>query len=119
MLKSAEFLLELAREGNVTAIEYIGDVDQNGLSMPVRLNARFTRLGGAITVVPLLFACEHLLRDILAPAGTPTPMPGTLPAWLPEPLATKTAVLLARGERRAQELISWEFLAELESIPLE
>jgi len=37
VLKSAEFISQTALEGNVGIVEYIGDVDQNGLLMPQRL----------------------------------------------------------------------------------
>lgn len=116
VLKSAEFISQVALEGNVAAVEYIGDIDQNGLSMPQRLNARLAQSHRTVHVVPLVFAYEHLLKDVVFPPGEPAPVSGALVAWLPEPLASKAELLLKRRERRAQELVGWDFLATHESI---
>lgn len=105
--KFVEFLTETALQQKWDCIHYIGDVDARGLSIAADLDRRL-RGAGAPPLRPFLPGYEAMLQDAQVPATI-----STADAWLPPPLNIKAAAIIEKGNRIAQEMIGWNFLASL------
>lgn len=91
----------------IRAIAYFGDLDADGLRIPAGAHRRAAQDG-----LPPVCPATGLYR-LLLDIGVPQPGQGALAvgraaelaSWLPEPLATRAASLLATGCRLAQEAV--------------
>ena len=96
----------------ITAIRYFGDLDLEGLRIPIAASATAER-AGLPPVRPAVGLYAQLLR-----AGRPDPTPAVPPevatelaTWLGPSLGPAAAELLASGHRLAQEAVGYEWLA--------
>jgi hypothetical protein len=94
-------------------IEYFGDLDGKGLSIPRQLS-ELTISSGLPAVIPALrWYCE--LIDIFDPNRVLKKDPGSYTSadveWLPDSLRDRTVEIFRRGYRIPQELIGWKMLS--------
>lgn len=106
----ADLARVLGRE--ITAIRYFGDLDLEGLRIPIAASATAER-AGLPPVRPAVGLYARLLR-----AGRPEDAPaiapevaGELASWLGRALAPQAAAILESGTRIAQEIVGYDWLA--------
>jgi hypothetical protein len=111
-IESIHFLADILAEFSTPQqIIYFGDLDPQGLRIPIEASAKATRLGMP-PVTADLWSYRHLLT---LGAGKETPYDAADPldpanlAWLGE-LAAQVQALLDSEKRLAQEHVGWEFL---------
>jgi hypothetical protein len=100
--------------GALERIYYFGDLDADGLAIPV--GAAEAAKNAALPAPEPAVVFYELLLDV----GVPMPAPRTvsdevadeLVAWLPEHLRARAAKLLVNGLRLAQEAVGYEILDE-------
>ncbi len=99
--KCAAYLNREASRLGVTEMFYFGDIDRRGLEIPYQLaHDPATK----VKVIPLLLAYKFLLRRT---ASAPCHVSEAC-LWLPEPLATLAATVIAEAGRIPQEAFGWE-----------
>jgi hypothetical protein len=102
--KSVRFLSELIVEQQLDQCVYVGDIDAAGIAIPQRLDVALRRACGK-SVQPWLPAYEFMLRN----AGDPLPSDSNSGfTWLPPDFHARAHVMIASGERVAQESFGWK-----------
>ena len=114
-MKSCESLRELVEEHGVRQIRYFGDLDPQGLQIPLQAQEVLRDRG--------LPACEasEMWYEALLEAGRGRTFEQRnrqgeweeYLAWLPVRLQPEARELLRRGHRLPQELVGWERLMAL------
>jgi hypothetical protein len=116
-VRSVEFFAELAESGRldgpIREIRYFGDLDAEGLRIPVNATRTATEIG-----LPPVRPAIGLYRRLLD-HGRPGPdavvepaAAASLVSWLPGELADRALDVLVRGQRLAQEAVGRELLAD-------
>jgi hypothetical protein len=113
---SVEYLRDILAETGATAIEYFGDIDWDGIRIPLRASAKAIVRG-----LPPICAAEKwysLLLDVAQDAEIRTDSRGTPLKdeewdWMPLTIRERARTFLASGRRIPQELVGWECLASL------
>ncbi len=103
-----DILAELATPQRVL---YFGDLDPQGVRIPIEASAKALRMGMP-PVEPDLWSYQHLLRlgqGRETNSGSVESVSEDAAAWL-GPLAKNLYPLFNGGKRLAQELVGWEFL---------
>lgn len=108
-IEGSQFLATIAQEtGAIQSLDYFGDVDAEGLRIPVFMANRCRELGFP-GPQPLEWAYQWLLEN-----GHPAPAQAVVdPAvldWLPSSMREAVGQLLRQGQRIAQEHLGWEHL---------
>ena len=112
--KSVEWAVEFpAATGRppIEAIRYIGDLDAEGLRIPIAASAAAEALG-LPPVRPAVGLYSRMLRDGLRETRPPLDpeLAVDLAAWFPPPLAREVSDVLVGGARIAQEKVGLEWL---------
>jgi len=103
-----DILAELAAPQRVL---YFGDLDPQGLRIPIEATAKALRMGMP-PVEPDFWSYQHLLRlgqGRETNSGSVEPVTEDAAAWIGH-LAENVRPLFGGGKRLAQELVGWEFL---------
>ncbi len=117
--QAVEFLSERCREWGAPLVLYFGDLDREGLEIPLRA-VRFAERHGLRLLPDRRWYTRLLERAGSAPLprGTPMAVEGVL-GWLPEELREEVRRHFEEGVRVPQELVGTELLASERQSSLE
>lgn len=102
---SAPYLEEIVTRTGVSRFEYIGDIDREGISIPVMIND-IRKKASLAPIAPCLALYRHMLsHGLRQPAGEAAGASQDSLVWL-EDLAGETEEVLRSGHRIAQETIT-------------
>jgi hypothetical protein len=108
-------IARIAAHTAAAQVTYFGDIDLNGVRIGRGLSERQAVRGG-LAVVPEVTLYRHIIaRGLRTPAETPSVLSAADHIWL-GPLADDVAVVLASGQRIAQENLGLEVLAGREPL---
>lgn len=105
-------LPRVCAELGATTVHYFGDLDVEGLAIPVHARRVLRELENAIALDPATRWYERLFehRHAAAPAKRPATVPPALIGWLPPHLREAAREILDAGRRLPQELVGTDAL---------